>query len=44
LKYSVTKGSKYAKELPVEVTDLTADMLASGSWETASFKAYNFNA
>jgi phenylalanyl-tRNA synthetase alpha chain len=42
--YSVKKGPKYAKEIPVEVTDLTADMLASGAWETANFKPYNFNA
>jgi phenylalanyl-tRNA synthetase alpha chain len=44
LSYDVKKGPKYAKEMPVEVTDLTADMLASGAWETANFKAYNFNA
>jgi len=42
--YTVSKGPKYAKEIPVEVTDLTAEMLASGSWETANFKPYNFNA
>ncbi len=42
--YEVSKGSKYAKEIPVEVTDLTADMLASGEWKTANFKPYNFNA
>ena len=42
--YSVSKGPKYAKEIPIEVTDLTADMLASGAWETANFKPYNFKA
>ena len=42
--YSVSKGSKYAKEIPVEVTDLTAEMLANGSWESANFKPYNFAA
>ena len=42
--YTVEKGPKYAKEIPVEVTDLTADMLASGEWKTANFKSYNFNA
>lgn len=31
--YTVTKGAKFAKEMPVEHTDLTADMLADGSWE-----------
>lgn len=40
--YNVRKGSKYAKEMVVEVTDLTADMLASGTWQTANFKPYNF--
>lgn len=42
--YQVKKGPKYAKEIPVEVTDLTADMIANGSWETANFKPYNFAA
>ncbi|KAL9077880.1 MAG: hypothetical protein Q9157_003211 [Trypethelium eluteriae] len=42
--YDVQKGSRYAKEIPVEVTDLTADMLASGEWKTANFKPYNFEA
>lgn len=42
--YTVKKGPKYAKEIPVEVTDLTVEMLASGEWETANFKPYNFNA
>lgn len=42
--YSVTKGPKYAKEIPVEHTDLTADMLAGDAWKTATFKPYNFKA
>jgi len=42
--YSVSKGPKYAKEIPVEVTDLTADMLAGDAWKTATFKPYNFKA
>lgn len=42
--YTVEKGPKYARELPVEHTDLTADMLLDGSWQTATFKPYNFNA
>ena len=42
--YKVKKGPKYAKEMLVEVTDLTADMLANGSWQTANFKPYNFQA
>lgn len=42
--YQIRKGDKFAKEMPVEHTDLTADMLADGSWESASYKPYNFNA
>lgn len=42
--YTVTKGPKYAKEIPVEHTDLTVDLLTSGAWETANFKPYNFAA
>lgn len=38
--YAIVKGAKYQREMPVEVTDLTADMLADGSWETATFKPY----
>ena len=42
--YSVKKGPKYAKEIPVEVTDLTPEMLETGSWKTANWKPYNFKA
>nr|POE68865.1 phenylalanine--trna ligase alpha subunit [Quercus suber] len=42
--YTVRKGPRWAKEIPVEVTDLTAEMLQDGSWKTATFKPYNFNA
>ncbi|KAL1297549.1 hypothetical protein AAFC00_006118 [Neodothiora populina] len=42
--YTVQKGPKYAKEIPVEVTDITPEMLESGSWQTANFKPYNFAA
>lgn len=42
--YTVTKGPKYAKEIPVEHTDLTAELLANGAWETVNFKPYNFAA
>lgn len=44
ISYTIRKGPKYAKEIPVEVTDLTAEMLANGSWATANFKPYNFKA
>ncbi|KAF2852501.1 phenylalanyl-tRNA synthetase-like protein alpha chain [Plenodomus tracheiphilus IPT5] len=42
--YTVEKGPKYAKEMPVEHTDLTVELLASGDWEKANFKPYNFKA
>ncbi|KAK3726137.1 Phenylalanyl-tRNA synthetase, beta subunit, cytoplasmic [Vermiconidia calcicola] len=42
--YSVRKGPRWALEIPQEVTDLNVDMLQDGSWETANFKPYNFNA
>ena len=42
--YTARKGPKWAKEIPVEVTDLTAEMLQDGSWKTANFKPYNFKA
>jgi phenylalanyl-tRNA synthetase alpha chain len=41
--YTFEKGKNWALEVPVEVTDLTADMLADGSWKDANFKPYNFN-
>ncbi|KAJ5709235.1 Phenylalanine--tRNA ligase alpha subunit [Penicillium malachiteum] len=42
--YKFSKGPKYAREFVKEETDLTPEMLASGSWKTANLKAYNFNA
>lgn len=42
--YTVAKGSRYAREIPVEHTDLTTDMLQAGSWKTATFKPYNLKA
>lgn len=42
--YEVKKGPKFATEIPIEVTDLTYDMLVSGDWEKATFKPYNFEA
>ena len=44
LAYRLHKGPNFALEITKEETELTADMLASGSWKTANFKAYNFNA
>ncbi|MCJ1304404.1 Phenylalanyl-tRNA synthetase, beta subunit, cytoplasmic [Hypocenomyce scalaris] len=42
ISFEVAKGPKYAKEFFKEETDLTADMLASGSWKSARLKPYNF--
>ncbi|USP76234.1 Phenylalanine--tRNA ligase alpha subunit [Curvularia clavata] len=42
--YTVTKGPKYAKEIPVEHTDLTVELLTNDAWKTANFKPYNFAA
>ncbi|KAI1177080.1 phenylalanyl-tRNA synthetase alpha chain [Nemania sp. FL0916] len=42
--FKIDKGPSFALEIPVEATDLTAEMLASGSWKTATFKPYNFEA
>ncbi|KAJ5289904.1 uncharacterized protein N7443_010157 [Penicillium atrosanguineum] len=42
--FVITKGPKYAREIAKEETDLTAEMLASGSWKNTQFKPYNFNA
>lgn len=42
--YVVRKGPKYAKELKIESTDLTAEMLANDAWEKEEFKPYNFKA
>ncbi|KAI0156874.1 phenylalanyl-tRNA synthetase alpha chain [Xylariaceae sp. FL1272] len=42
--FKIAKGPSFALQIPEEATDLTADMLATGSWRTATFKPYNFNA
>lgn len=42
--FKVEKGPKFALEIQKEETDLTADMLTSGSWKSANFKPYNFKA
>ncbi|KAL2864198.1 phenylalanine--tRNA ligase subunit alpha [Aspergillus lucknowensis] len=44
ISFKISKGPKYAKEFVKEETDLTAEMLHDGSWKTAHFKPYNFNA
>ncbi|GAO17719.1 hypothetical protein UVI_02033210 [Ustilaginoidea virens] len=44
ISFRVEKGEKFALKIPEVATDLTADMIASGSWKTATFKGYNFKA
>ena len=40
----VKKGSNFKLQLEKLETELTADMIADGSWETKKFKALNFDA
>ncbi|CCF32679.1 tRNA synthetase class II core domain-containing protein [Colletotrichum higginsianum] len=42
--FKIQKGPEFALEIKKEETDLTADMITSGSWKTANFKPYNFKA
>ncbi|KKY36606.1 putative phenylalanyl-trna synthetase alpha chain [Diaporthe ampelina] len=42
--FRIQKGDKFALEITKEETDLTAEMLHSGAWKTATFKPYNFRA
>ncbi|KAK4192031.1 putative phenylalanyl-tRNA synthetase alpha chain [Podospora australis] len=44
ISFKIAKGAKFALEMVKEETDLTAEMLASGAWKTATFKPYNFKA
>lgn len=41
--YRVAKGPQFALTITNYETDITADMVANGSWKNANFKAYNFN-
>ena len=40
----VKKGSDFKLKLEKLETELTAEMIADGSWETKKFKALNFDA
>ncbi len=37
ISFKIQKAAKYALEMAKEETDLTAEMLASGSWKSATF-------
>ncbi|XP_062509789.1 phenylalanine--tRNA ligase alpha subunit-like [Corticium candelabrum] len=41
--FLVTKGSEFTTSLEKPETDLTPEMLASGSWKDKKFKPYNFD-
>ncbi|KAJ5693171.1 Phenylalanine--tRNA ligase alpha subunit [Penicillium macrosclerotiorum] len=42
--FKISKGPKFAPKFVKEETDLTPEMIASGSWKTVQLKPYNFNA
>lgn len=41
--YKVSKGPQFQEKRAKKPTDLTAEMIQSGSWKTTSFKQYNYN-
>ncbi|XP_043940592.1 phenylalanine--tRNA ligase alpha subunit [Protopterus annectens] len=42
--YWITRGSAFTTSVTKQETDLTPEMIASGSWRDKNFKAYNFDA
>ncbi|KAJ7507958.1 phenylalanine-tRNA ligase [Mycena galericulata] len=42
--FTVHKGSDFSTSTAKPETDLTVDMLTSGSWKTSTYKKYNFEA
>ncbi|KAI4876958.1 hypothetical protein NFI96_019072 [Prochilodus magdalenae] len=42
--YWITKGSNFSTTITKQETELTPEMIASGSWREKSFKPYNFEA
>ncbi|XP_014290847.1 phenylalanine--tRNA ligase alpha subunit [Halyomorpha halys] len=42
--YKVSKGTSFSLTLEKGETELTPDMISSGSWKTKTFKPYNFDA
>nr|XP_056706638.1 phenylalanine--tRNA ligase alpha subunit [Euleptes europaea] len=42
--YWIKKGSAFSTSVTKQETDLTPEMIASGSWRDLKFKAYNFEA
>uniref|UniRef100_A0AAQ4RRZ6 phenylalanine--tRNA ligase n=2 Tax=Gasterosteus aculeatus aculeatus TaxID=481459 RepID=A0AAQ4RRZ6_GASAC len=42
--YWITKGSSFSTTITKQETELTPEMIASGSWKEKKFKPYNFQA
>ncbi|XP_057201900.1 phenylalanine--tRNA ligase alpha subunit [Triplophysa rosa] len=42
--YRITKGSDFSTTITKQETELTPEMIASGSWKEKKFKPYNFEA
>ena len=42
--YNLSKGPKFSTTISKAETELTPEMISSGSWKTANFKPYNFSA
>ncbi|XP_067119178.1 phenylalanine--tRNA ligase alpha subunit isoform X2 [Centruroides vittatus] len=42
--YQIDKGSSFSTSIMKQETDLTSEMISSGSWKQKSFKPYNFDA
>eukprot|EP00128_Syssomonas_multiformis_P002362 Colp12_sorted_trinity150504_noHs@7044 len=42
--YQITKGAKFSRTVEKLETDLTAEMISSGSWAQAKFRGFNFKA
>lgn len=42
--FTASKGPEFALEIKKQETELTAEMIATGSWKTVDFKPYNFKA
>ncbi|VEU24212.1 DEKNAAC105485 [Brettanomyces naardenensis] len=41
--YSISKGPEFSLEIKKLETDITSEMVQTGSWAKAAFKPYNFN-
>jgi len=42
--YEISKGSNFTTTIQKAETELTPEMLATGSWKSLTFKPYNFEA